>query len=126
MLNWLPRDFSSLLSILFCVKLYRGWVGQFQVSLKTKTQNVRVGGVEEMKISFLQHPQGLLEIQKMPPRHPPTSSVDEVQVSDTFCFLTYLCLCFILISYFSVKAEQILHGFSLVHKGHPLCQLLCK
>ena len=55
----------------YFVKLYMGWVGQFEVSLKI--QNVRYGGVEEMKISFQQHPQGLLEIQKMPPRHPPTS-----------------------------------------------------
>ena len=44
------------------------------MSLKTKPQNVRVGGVEKMKISFLQHPEGMLEIQKMPPRHPPTSA----------------------------------------------------
>ena len=43
------------------------------MSLKTKTQNIRVGGVEEMKIRFQQHPQGLLEIQKKPPRHPPTN-----------------------------------------------------
>ena len=34
-------------------------MGQFEVSLKIKTENVR-----EMKIRFLQHPQGLLEIQK--------------------------------------------------------------
>ena len=44
-----------------------------------------------------------------------SSSLDVLQVSDTFCFPIYLC--FILISCSSVKAEQMLHGFSLVTQG---------
>ena len=40
-------NLSNLLSILF-LKLYLGLVGQFEfaVSLKAKTQNIRVGDVE--------------------------------------------------------------------------------
>ena len=83
------------------------------MSLKIKTQNIRVGGVE-MKINFQQHPQGLLESQKTPPRHPPISPhqklelyLEVLQGSDTFCFLTYLRLCLIFICCSSVKFEQI-------------------
>ena len=40
-------------------------------SLTIKIRNVGVGDGEVKKINFQQHPQGLLESQKMPPhRHP--------------------------------------------------------
>ena len=119
MLNCVTTDFSSLLSILRC-KAVPG-VGQFVESLKIKIQNIRVGGVEK-KINFLQHPQALLVIQKKPPRHHPppnksSASLDVLDVSATFCFRTYLRLCFILISCSSVNTEQILHSFSIVTQG---------
>ena len=63
MLNVLSRDFSSLLSILFC-NAVPGWEGQFVESLMTKIKNARVGDVEVKKSNFQQHPQGLPESQK--------------------------------------------------------------
>ena len=42
------------------------------VFLMTKIQNVGVGDVEVKKINFQQHPQGLLESQRMHHHRPPT------------------------------------------------------
>ena len=89
------------------------------MSLKTKTQNVRVGGVEETdENKFYAAPSTSAcdpeNASMSSPNKSRSSSLDVLQVSDTFCFPTYLRLCFILISCSSVKAEQILHGFSLV------------
>ena len=44
-------------------------VGQFEESSKIMIRNVAVGDMEMKKINQ-QHLQGLLESQKMPPRHP--------------------------------------------------------
>ena len=74
MLNWVPGDFSSLLSI-FCCKAVPGVGGTVCGVFKDKDSKCKGWGVEELKINFLQHPQGLLVIQKTPPRHPPTSPV---------------------------------------------------
>ena len=105
MLNWLPRDFSSLLSIL-CCKAVPGVGGTVSIVLKDKDSKRKGWGCGGDENTF----------SAAPSRSPnkSSSSLDVLQVLDTFCFLTYLRLCFILISCSSVKAEQILHGFSLV------------
>ena len=88
MLNGLPRDFSSLLSTLFCNMQYPRWVGQFVESLIIKIRHIGVGDGEVKKINFQQHPQGLLESQKTPPHHHPVGP-DHLLASITRirCFL---------------------------------------
>ena len=54
MLNWVARDFSSLLSIL-CCKAVPGVGGTICGVLKDKDSKRKSWGVEEMKINFLQH-----------------------------------------------------------------------
>ena len=114
MLNWLPRDFSSLLSILFC-KAVPGVGGTVWGVLKDKDSKRKGSGHggDENKVSAAPSRSAWDPEKASTSSHKKSISLslDVLQVSDTFCFLTYLLLCFILRSCSSEKAENIARFF---------------
>ena len=78
-------------------------------------QNIRIGGMEEIKFSATPS-RSACEPENASTLSSPNKS-STLDVSVTFCFLTYLHLFLILRSCSSAKVLQILHGFSLVTQG---------
>ena len=81
-------------------------MGQFEESSKTKTQNIRVGDMEEKKINYLAPSRSALEPENAStssPNKSRSSSLLVLEGSNAFCFLTNLCLCLILTCFSSVK-----------------------
>ena len=114
---------SSLNTILFCKAVGGTVCGVFNDNV-SKRKGWGSGG-DKNKFSAAPS-RSACEPENASMSSSPNKSSSSLDVSVTFCFLTYLHLFLILRSCSPVNVLQILHGFSCVTQGSSLYLLLCK